>query len=546
MNMESEVAIMSSNNFASSSSKRRYWLGGALLLIALGITFAVVEIFGSEKSVEYITKPVEKGSLVKVVNATGTVQPVVTVQVGTQVSGQIQALYADYNSVVKRGQLLAKIDPRNIQAQVADAQANLAASQAREQAARADLGTTQANLVSAQANLNAARVTRDNDALNYQRYQDMLKSGVIAQTDYYNVKTTSESSDAKYQQAEAAVEQARAQITAQQAQLNQAIAQVQQAKADLDAKRINLEYTNIFSPVDGVVISRNVDVGQTVAAGLQAPLLFVIANDLTHMQVNASVDEADIGLIMPSVGVQFTVDAFPNRTFTGKIQEIRLDPQTVQNVVTYSTIIAVDNKDLYLKPGMTANITMTVDKRENALMIPNSALRYKPQEASGFNNTNETHVREATPEANTASLKRPESRSSENAVLHQTAAETGHESTVPGASAASNKKHIAVRVKSAGTSTSDQAPGQLWNPALKLQFPTVPAPLPKSANVWTLGSHNMPIECPVKLGITDGINTEILAGNLHVGEPIIVADTSQDQSESSQGSRGMARSFRRF
>ena len=530
---------MSSNNPVIAFSKHRIWMTSALIVVAAVIAVSF-SMFGSEKSVEYFTQPVERGSIAKVVNATGTVQPVVTVQVGSQVSGQIQTLYADYNSVVKRGQLLAKIDPRNFQAQLADAQANLAAAKAREQSAKADLGTMQANLTSAEANLNSAGVTRDNDAQNYKRYQEMSHTGIVAENDYDNVRTTSETSSAKYEQARAAVDQAKAQITAQQAQIQQTEAQVHQAEADLDAKRVNLEYANIFSPVDGVVISRNVDVGQTVAAGLQAPLLFVIANDLTHMQVNASVDEADIGLITSDVEVRFTVDAFPNRTFSGKIQEIRLDPQTAQNVVTYNVIIGVDNRNLYLKPGMTANITMTIDKRENVLKIPNAALRYQPQNKTEAEEASVTPFQETTTGPDTVS----------GHVLNQE-----NIGTSEGQDKAANRQNLVASAKnspqakipraaalpeSSGNDTTEQAPGQLWNPSDKLRFPPASPPAPKPGRVWTLDSRNNPVESPLELGITDGVFTEALSGNIHNGESLIVADSSQETSDSTQraGSRG--------
>lgn len=544
---------MSSNNFSSSSSKRRLWLVLMLVIVSAGITLSFI-FFGHKKSVAYYTEPVERGSVIKVVNATGTVQPVVTVQVGSQVSGQIQALYADFNSIVKRGELLAKIDPRNFQAQVADAQASLAAAKAREQSAKADLSTMQANLVSARANLDAARVTRDNDALNYKRYQEMSHSGIIAENDYDNARATSESSVAKYNQAAAAVEQAQAQITAQQAQVKQAEAQVKQAEADLDDKRVSLEYTNIFSPVDGVVISRNVDVGQTVAAGLQAPLLFVIANDLAHMQVNASVDEADIGHITPNTEIQFTVDAFSNRSFSGKILEVRLDPQTVQNVVTYSVIIGVDNRDLYLKPGMTANITMTVDRRENVLKIPNAALRYLPQ---GVTRAQASHMETAPKQALQTAGESEYSRNPGPSGLpvHQSFKnESEDQHKFPNRSGFKDESREETPLRAASRPGSDaeatfagQAPGQLWNPSNKIQFPVTSGPTPKSGTVWILDSKNKPVRQPVMLGITDGIYTEMLSGKLRNGEPLIVADTSQEASDTTQivGLRGSFGAFRR-
>lgn len=348
------------------------------VILAVGGYLLYISFFAGKADVEFTTAAVERGAIRNTVTATGTVQAVLTVQVGTQVSGQIEKLYADYNSVVKHGQLLAEIDPRNFQSQVQNAEASLLAARARVAMAEADIVNQQANLRSARANIEAARATRDNDALTLRRNTDLVKGGIAAQSDLDNAKASADASAARYQQTEAALAQVEAQLRSAKAQLAQAKAQEEQAVATLDQARTNLGYTDIICPVDGVVVSRSVDVGQTVASSLQAPTLFVIANDLTKMQVNASVDEADIGKISDKVDIHFTVDAYPQDSFTGKISEIRLNPTTVQNVVTYNVVISVDNSDLKLKPGMTANITMTVEQRENVLRVPNSALRYFP------------------------------------------------------------------------------------------------------------------------------------------------------------------------
>ncbi|PYS51581.1 MAG: hypothetical protein DMG13_18295, partial [Acidobacteria bacterium] len=264
-----------------------------LVLLAGVLAFSMKSQKSS--SAQFFTSPVETGPLRNLVNATGVVQTVVTVQVGSQVSGQVEELYADYNSMVKRGQLLAKLDPRNFQAQVENARANVAAAEARVRSAEAELKTQAANLQSAKANLEAARVARDNTATLFQRAAELSKSGVVSQNDYDNARANAESAQAKFEQAQAAVAQVEAQSNASVAQLEQMKAQLQQAQADLSRAQLNLDYCNIYSPVDGVVISRNIDVGQTIAASLQSPTLFSIANDLSRMQVNASVDEADIG-----------------------------------------------------------------------------------------------------------------------------------------------------------------------------------------------------------------------------------------------------------
>src|SRR5215467_7767729 len=352
-------------------------------LIAAGLVIVVAILaFAARKqrtpASQYFTARVESGPLRKVVNATGVVQTVVTVQVGSQVSGQVEELYADFNSVVKRGQLLAKLDARNFQAQVENAEASVAAARARVRSAEADQKTQVANLQSSKANLEAARVARDNTKILFDRASELSKSGVASRNDYDNAKANADSSQAKFEQAQAAVAQAEAQSNASAAQLEQVKAQLLQAEADLERAKLNLEYCNIYSPVNGVVISRNIDVGQTIAASLQSPTLFTIANDLTRMQVNANIDEADIGNISDQANVRFTVDAYPNEGFRGRISEIRLNPQTVQNVVTYSVILSIENPEMKLKPGMTANITITVDQRANVLKVANAALRYTP------------------------------------------------------------------------------------------------------------------------------------------------------------------------
>jgi HlyD family secretion protein len=475
---------------------------------------------------QYFTEPVERGSIRTLVNATGNVQAVVTVQVGSQVSGQIQALYADYNSVVKRGQLLAKIDPRNFLAEVENSKANLAAAEAHLRSTQADLATQRANLVSANANLEAARVSRDNDALILKRYTEMIPSGIVAQNDYDTVKANADSSLAKYNQAGASVEQAKAQINAQQAQVQQAKAQVLQAQAELNKAQINLQYTDITSPVDGVVVSRSVDVGQTVAASLQAPLLFVIANDLTKMQVNASVDEADIGHISDHSQVSFTVDAYPNETFTGRIAEIRLNPQTIQNVVTYSVIINVDNANLKLKPGMTANITITVAKRDSVLKIPNAALRYLPP---GMTREKEMKLVSSGPEIAPGSGLRaagshaaPEHPQASEGASHpaRDLRKDGRRAFTPAGNLRSQRP--------VNTLLPALAPGQMWENSDKIRFPSPSGRVERPAVVWVLNSNGKPEPRRVTLGITDGASTEVETGLLKPGEPIIVADTTQE------------------
>jgi HlyD family secretion protein len=297
-----------------------------ILIVVLLIVASVVRQCRNARSENYQVAVVTRGPITQAVTATGTLNPVVNVQVGSQVSGNIAKLFADFNSQVKAGQVVAQIDPALFQATVTQAEGDLA---------------------SAQAALELAR-------LNATRTQDLF-----------------------------------AKKTSSKADLDQAVATLHQSEANvkikqgaLDKAKADLEHCTITSPIDGVVISRSVDVGQTVAASLQAPVIFQIANDLTKMQIDANVAEADVGVLEVGQDIDFTVDAFPMRTFHGKVVQVRNAPITVQNVVTYDTVIGVNNPDLKLKPGMTANVSIIIAHKDNVLQLKNAALRYRPADAA--------------------------------------------------------------------------------------------------------------------------------------------------------------------
>jgi len=302
------------------------FLPWVVLIVALLIVASVVRQCRNAVAENYQISIVTRGPITQAVTATGTLNPVVNVQVGSQVSGNIAKLFADFNSQVKAGQVVAQIDPALFQATVTQAEGDLASAQAALELAK----------------LNATR------------------------TEELFAKKTSSKAD--LDQAVANLHQAEANVKIKQGALDK-------AKADLD-------HCTITSPIDGVVISRSVDVGQTVAASLQAPVIFQIANDLTKMQIDANVAEADVGVLEVGQDVDFTVDAFPMRTFHGKVVQVRNAPITVQNVVTYDTVIGVNNADLKLKPGMTANVSIVVAHKDNVLQIKNAALRYRPAEAT--------------------------------------------------------------------------------------------------------------------------------------------------------------------
>lgn len=355
--------------------KRRLTLAILLLIVAGGVLTAALWNKSADAS-DYLTAPVERGTVEVTVAATGTVQAVTTVQVGSQVSGTVSWLGADFNSQVKQGQVVAKLDPAVFQAQVDTASATVVNAEAAVQVAMTEISNQKANLAAAKANQEVARVQRDDASALASRYREL--SSVISGRDIEAAQAQANAAAARYDQATAQVGQAQAANEAVKARVDQVRADLARSKAQLEQAKVNLAHTIIASPIDGVVVSRNVDVGQTVAASLQAPTLFTIANDLTKMQVLASIDEADVGQIREDIKASFTVDAFPDETFTGDIIQIRLNAQTQQNVVTYTAVIEVSNPGLKLRPGMTANITVSIAKRDNVLVIPNAALRFRP------------------------------------------------------------------------------------------------------------------------------------------------------------------------
>ena len=518
----------------------RVWTGKKKLLIGGGImaAFLLAGFYfwgGDSGTAQYLTARVERGNLRNTVTATGTLQAVTTVQVGSQASGTISALYADFNSVVKKGQVIAQLDPSVAKAQVDQARANLQQTRASLAQARAAVTNSRAGISDAQAKSLAAKSTVQNnqagvsaseanvavlkaqqdDALSLLKQQEsLLKAGVIAQRDYDVAMTAYKTAEARYNQAvaqlnqsklseqssasagiaqsQAAVEQSKAQLQQAQAQVEQNTAQVQQAEAALSLAEVNLSHTTITSPIDGIVVSRDVNVGQTVAASLSAPTLFTIANDLTQMQVIANIDQADIGLVEQAKSVKFSVDAFPGKDFDGKIQEMRLNPTNVQNVVTYNVVINVNNPEQTLKPGMTANLTITIDERNNVLKVPNSALRFRPQNAN-----------------NQSGNSRGGSGGDQGQGRRAQQQGNGQQGNAAG-----------------GGNDSNFAPASA---------PVLPG---QTRIVWVLGRDGKPQPRRIKVGLSDGASTEVVEGNLNEGDMVITGQTvSGSGSTSSQQNR---------
>ena len=314
--------------------KKRYIVIGLFAILLLFALFSTL----MGKRVVYETAPITKRTITHVVEASGTINPVNTVSVGSTVSGLISAIYVDFNSTVKKGQLLAEIDPRTFQATVDQNAASMASAQA-------DLANRQAVL--------------EMDTKTLKRYQHLYSKSFIP-------KSELDQAESNYKSSLAQVNAARAKISQSQAQYNQSL--------------VNLNYTKIIAPVDGMIISRKVDLGQPVAASFQAPELFTIAQDLEKMQIEVNVSEADIGQVKEGQDVTYTLDGYPNSVFDGKVTQVRISPTTVSNVVTYSVIVTVDNSDLKLKPGMTANVSIITAKNENVLCVPNAALKFTPKD----------------------------------------------------------------------------------------------------------------------------------------------------------------------
>jgi HlyD family secretion protein len=417
-----------------NNKKMRRWIVAGIGVAVAALAAVLVSSNRKKNQSPYRTETVDRGSITMQVTATGTLSAVTTVQVGSQVSGIIAKLYADFNSRVKKGQLLAELDPTPFQAQVEQQRANLT----------------------------KAQVDAANALISFTRQKRLLADGLAAQSDYDAAK----------------------------AAYDGAVAQVQQARAALQQAETNLKYTKITSPIDGVVVARQYDVGQTVAASFQAPTLFTIAQDLTKMQVQADVDQSDIGRVHVGEPASFTVDAYPEQIFRGKIAQVRLNATVSQNVITYPVIIEVPNPDEKLRPQMTANVTIDVAHVRDVLRVPNAALRFRPPRAPAA----------------------PAGQAPKGASLEQRAAQLGQKG---GGFGGLNRAF-------------EQATGG------KTKAPT--------QTVYVLEAQNRLKSVPIRPGISDGHFTEVAEGDLQPGDRVVVG-LATARTESSQRPPGMGRRF---
>ena len=535
-------------------------------LIAVAVVVAVATVAyiyagRDSKQPTFRLARVERGPIVSAVSSTGTVNAVITVQVGSQVSGQIKELSADYNSEVGEGQVIARIDPQNFEARVRQADAELAVARANVAIQRAGVERAHAELENARSALAAARAQTEkagvsvaNAKRDLDRKRALYKKAVISESHIDEALATYDQALAQFNSAEAQqqaqaslVGSRKAQLKMAEAQVEHALAQVKQREAALHNSKVDLEHTVIRSPLDGVVIKRSVDIGQTVAASLQAPTLFTIAQDLRRMQVDTNVDEADIGRIQVGQRVTFTVDAFPGREFSGRVEQIRKAPETIQNVVTYTVVVSAENQDQRLLPGMTANVQIVIEERPGVVKVPNAALRFRPPSAgTGPVTAGPVGVEPGGPTPNeriqqAARLKglfealglKDDQREQVRAIL------------------AEQRDRIQALLRQGATPEDMRAEKQrmreqsrsailsILTPEQREKYRRVTAAQEASpvrrGRVWVIGEDGKTKSVEIMAGISDGSFTEIVRGDLEAGQQVIVG-MSQAQGRSSGSS----------
>lgn len=496
------------------SPRKRLRLGLLLSIAGMGILAGLALwwwLAPDASPIRYKAAPVDRGPISAFVTATGTVNPVISVQVGSQVSGKIKTLFADFNSVVTKGQVIAQIDP--------------AIFEARVKQARASLRNAKGSLVKAQTALAQRKLELD-------RMTILRRQEFVAQADLDLARTN-------FRDAEAQVEVIQA--------------QVDQAQAALSNAELDLGYTTIYSPVNGIVVSRNVDVGQTVAASLQAPILFQIAQDLREMQVLANVDEADIGRVAIGQKVSFTVDAFPARNFAGEVVQIRKAPQVVNNVVSYVVVISAVNQDLKLLPGMTANVRIVADERKNVLRVPNAALRFRPPgvaaesgETAAANPSGGAASGEAGGQGRFPSPQEladrvaaglslsPEQKDQAKRIFEEQRAK------IIAARQSGNEEEFA-KARARSRAETQQKIAAILNPEQRTAYERfiarTQATDSRPGRVWVVGAGGKPEAVQLTVGSGDAQTTEVLTGDLKLGQEVIIGQVAPPKAGTPAGPR---------
>jgi HlyD family secretion protein len=492
---------------------------------------------------DYRLGKIERGSITAAVSATGTVNPVTVVQIGSQVSGQLKEVLVDFNSMVKKGQIIARIDPDSFALRVNQAMADV-------EAARATVLTQRANVAALHAEVSRARVGLADAEREFQRNKMLHEKNFVS-------AAALDKAEFSYRNAQEQVKVAQAQLAVGESQVRNVEALVKQRDSQLSQSRVDLERTTIRAPVDGIIVKKSVEPGQTVAASLQAPELFVIAQDLRQMQVDTSIDEAEVGRIREGQSATFTVDSFPGRTFRGTVGQVRKAALVVQNVVTYTAVVATSNPNLELFPGMTANVRIVVDSRENALKVPNSALRFRPAGAAPDARAADDSAGAAAQEVETKKGARgqqagaaqrerltrelnlgAEQQARLEAILNETrdkvrAIDTGDKG---------ERRKLAERLRA----ESRARIAEILNPEQRKRYEEMtPARAggrrtAASGRVWVLEDNGKPKAVNLRIGLADGTYSEVVGGELKEGMQVIVGTQTDAKS------RGQAKGGPRF
>ena len=499
-------------------------IGAAILAVVLTAGAVVYGWWSMRGSApDYRLAKIERGGITAAVSATGTVSPVVSVQVGSQVSGQIKEIYVDFNSEVKKNQLIARIDPEPFQLRVNQAMADL-------EATRATVLIQLANAAALRAEVSRSKVTLADTERDFQRNKLLVEKNFVS-------AAVMDKAQAAYDGAQEQLKISQAQLGVAEAQVRNSEAVVKQRESQLAQAKVDLDHTAIRAPVDGIVISRNVDAGQTVAASLQAPTLFVLAQNLTDMQVETSIDEAEVGRVKPGQAATFTVDSFPGRTFSGTVGQVRKAALVVQNVVTYTAVISASNPNLELFPGMTANVRIIVDTRENVLKVPNAALRYRPAGAADARDAGAApaeggkadgkgrggaQAAEATRERLVKDLNL---NAEQQARLESITRETREKIQALTVEDQAERRRQVERLRA----ESRARIAEILNPEQRARYEQMSSGssgLSTSGRVWVLDNTGRPRAANVRTGLTDGTYAQLVGGDLQEGAQVIVGTQS--------------------
>jgi HlyD family secretion protein len=499
------------------------WLGGLLVAVAAGAAY--VYAGQAEPPPKYRLAKIERGPITSTITATGTVNPVISVIVGSQLSGQIVELKADFNTQVKANQELARLDTELIEARLLSARADLMSAEAAVEMQKAQIEKAEADI----DNLRAQLATAESDAV---RREALARTGSGSASDAEKARNTAVATRAQLRSAEATLKLTQAQLQNSQATVAQRSAAVKQVEVDLKRSVIR-------SPIDGVVVQRNVDVGQTVAASLQAPTLFTIAQDLRQMEVHATIDEADIGRVRNGLEVTFTVNAYPNDRFVGRVAQVRLAPTNVQNVITYTVVIAADNAQLKLLPGMTATVTVVAERREDVMKVANAALRYRPPgrpsavsapagegaapsaggEPGAGGGGNRQAQAEALKRSLVEGLKLDKAQVEElDRIFAQSASEM--RAVALGGATGDERRTKFRQIREAAAERINA----MLNDAQKRTYADMRAAQAGGTpgELHVVGADGQPKTIRVRIGVTDGTNSEIMTRELKAGDEVIV------------------------